>query len=195
MAFIDTRLNDRYRYGFVGGPAWNTLDVRMASGRSRRKKLWSMPHHRYTANYATLNEAEKNDLLHAFMVSGGAFSAFRFKDWNDHTALNELIGVGDGTSTPMQLVKTYTFGPATFIRPITLPLGAVVRDSDGNTLTVTVNPLTGVVTPSSPWPNLKSIFWTGQFDVRVKFKDDFNPFTSAASNVRECVVELEEDLA
>lgn len=194
MAFIDTRLNSRYRYGFVGGPAWNTLDIRMASGKSRRKKQWAMPHHRYTANYATLNEAEKNQLLHAFMVSGGAFAAFRFKDWNDYTAIDEVIGTGDGTSSPMQLVKTYVFGPSSFTRTITLPLNAVLRDEDGNTLTVTVDPLTGLVTPASPWPSSKDISWTGEFDVRVKFKDDFNPFTSVASNIRECMVELEEDV-
>lgn len=192
MAFIDTRLNSRYRYGFTGGPGWNTLEFKLMSGRSRRSKGWAMPHHRYTADYATFNEAEKNEMLHAFMVAGGSFSAFRFKDWNDWQATNEPLGIGDGTSAPVQLVKTYTFGPTTFTRTITLPLNAVVYEN-GVPKAVTVDPLTGLVTPTTPWTLGATLSADFEFDVRVTFGADFNPFTSAASDVRECTVDLVED--
>lgn len=192
MSFIDARLNSRYRYGFVGGPNWNTMVTQLQSGRNRKRKAWAMPHHKYTANYATFNEAEKAELLNAFMAAGGSFSSFRFKDWNDWQAFDQVIGTGDGTSTPMQLVKHYTFGPTTFTRTITLPLNVVVKDEDGNVLSVTVAPTTGLVTPSSPWPSGKDIIASFDFDVRVSFSQDFNPFTSVAAKVRECMVELEE---
>lgn len=193
MAFIDQRINSRYRMGFVGGPAWNTLKVELANGRQRRKKQWSMPHHRYTANYATLNELEKNELLSAFMVAGGSFSAFRFLDYNDFRATSELIGVGDGTSNPLQLVKTYSFGSSSFTRTITLPLNPVIYVDGIEEPGVTVDQLTGMVAPDSAWPTDSLVTWTGTFDVRVCFANDFNPFTSPASNIRECMVDLLED--
>lgn len=194
MSFIDARLNSRYRYGFQGGPAWNTMTTDLISGRQRRAKLWSMPHHRYTADYATFTESEKNELLNAFMASAGSFSSFRFKDWNDWTVSGQQFAVGDGTAESKQLVKSYTFGVVTLVRPITLPLNPVVTDENGDPIACTVDPLTGLATPDTTWPVGAALIWTGQFDVRVHFAEDFNPFTSASSNVRECRVTLEEVL-
>lgn len=193
MAFIDTRLNDRYLFGFTGGPAWSTLKVELQSGRNRRKKLWSMPHHRYRTNYAALNDSERDGLLNAFMAAGGSYASFRFRDYNDFVAVDQLIGVGDGTSTPKQLVKNYQFGAALYTRPITLPMDVVIRDEDGNVVPATVNATTGMVTPTGIWPDGKALFWSGRFDVRVNFSADYNPFTAVATGVRECTVELDED--
>lgn len=192
MSFIDTRLNERYRYGFVGGPRWNTLVIDQANGRNRRLKKWSLPHHEFTADFATFTEAEKAQLLNAFMAAGGAFAAFRFRDWNDWLAVDQTIGTGDGTTNPIQLVRNYTFGSTTFSRPITLPLNAVILDADNEVVPATVNPTTGMVTPTSPWP-AKALRWNGQFDVRVRFAEDFNPFIAASEKVRECTVRLVED--
>lgn len=191
MAFIDHRLNDRYRFGFVGGPRWSTRIRPLRSGRELRMKQWSMPHHEYVANFATLNEAEKQEMLAVLMATAGSWADFRFKDWNDWQASNEAFGVGDGTSTPKQLTKTYVWGPASYTRTITLPLNAVVT-ADGVPITVTVDPLTGMATPSAPWPNGAVLAWTGQHDVRVRFANDFNPLTSVAGNIRELPVTLIE---
>lgn len=192
MSFIDTRLNSRYRFGFIGGPAWNTLTVEMMSGRNRRKKLWALPHHRYTADFATLKEAEKVELQNAFMVTGGAFSAFRLKDWNDWQVSAESFGTGDNTTDAKQLIKTYTFGPSSYVRNITLPYDATVY-ANGVAVAVTIDPLTGLVTPDVAWPNGQALTWTGNFDVRVRFANDWNPFTSAAQTIREVSVDLVED--
>lgn len=193
MSFIDTRINSRYRFGFVGGPEWRTLIVQLQSGAERRKAMWALPHHRYTADYATLTPAEKETLLHTFIVCRGAFSTFRFLDWNDYTATDESLGTGDGTSDPIQLVKTYTFGASSYERTITLPYDVTVT-ANGTPISVTVDPLTGIATPVSPWPSGQALAWSGKFDVRVRFANDFNPFTSAAQQVREVSVELVEVL-
>lgn len=191
MSFIDTRINSRYRFGFVGGPEWRTLIVPLQSGAERRKALWALPHHRYTADYATLTAAEKESLLNTFIVCRGAFSTFRFLDWNDYTATNESLGTGDNTSTARQLTKTYTFGASSYVRNITLPYDVTVT-ANGSPIAVTVDPITGLVTPDAPWPNGQAIAWSGKFDVKVRFANDFNPFTSAAQQVREVSVELVE---
>lgn len=193
MAFIDYRLNDRYRVGFVGGPRWNTQIITLRSGREQRIAQWAMPHREYTADFAALNDAEKQEFLSVLMATRGARDDFRFKDWNDWQADNEVFGIGDGTSSAKQLSKTYVWGPASYTRPITLPLSAVVS-ADGMPIDVTVNALTGMVTPDDPWPNGAVLTWSGQFDVRVRFANDFNPFTSVASSIRELPVTLIETL-
>lgn len=194
MSFINTRLNDRYLYGFTGGPQWNTLTTELRSGRQHRKKMRSMPRYRFATNFAALNPQEQESMLAAFNVCAGAFASFRFKDWNDFRALNQIIGVGDGTSAPLQLVRNYTFGAVTFTRPITLPINPVITDSDGNTITATVNATTGVATPAGTWPSGKVLRWSGEFDVRAHFSEDYNPLTAVGGGVRECRVEIEETL-
>lgn len=192
MSFIDTRFSHRVLSGFSGGPRWNTLRKELMSGRNRRKKLWAMPRFEFIADYAAFTQAEQEEIYNAFIVAGGSFSAFRFKDWNDYRAQSESLGTGDGTSDPIQLVKTYVFGAAEYVRDITLPLNAVVT-ADGTPITVTVDPLTGLATPAAPWPVGQALAWSGQFDVRVTFAEDFNPFTAITTNLSECRVSLIED--
>jgi len=192
MAFIDARINSDYTFGFVGGPQWKTLKVPMASGHNRKNKDWSLPLGRWQTNYALLTPANQEALLAAFWVCGGGFSNFRFKDYNDFRVIDQVIGVGDGTSTPLQLVRNYQFGSVVFTRPIKLPLHAVIKDQDDNVLGATVNATTGMATPTSPWPNGKVLRWNGEFDVKVEFEEDYNPFTAAASNIRECPVRILE---
>lgn len=192
MAFIDARLNSRYLYGFSGGPQFNTLRTVMANGYTRKKRMGYYPLHRFSTNYGLLSPQEQEELLAAFWVCGGGFDEFRFKDYNDFRAVDQVIGVGDGTTDPLQLLRNYTFGSVTFSRPITLPLGAVVKDSDDNTLSVTVNPTTGMATPAAPWPSGKVIRWSGEFDVKVSFEEDYTPLTAVASKVKESLVKLVE---
>lgn len=193
MAFIDYRLNTKYLLGFTGGPNWSTRRTPyMSSGRERRNKNWAMPKSKFTTNYALLDQQEREVMIHALMVTGGAFSSFRFRDPNDYRVKDAPLGLGDGTSDPIQLTKTYTFGPATFVRKITLPLNAVIK-ADGVAVSVTVDPLTGIATPDGPWPTGDLLTWSGKFDLRCHFSNDFNPLTAPASNVRECMVEVEED--
>ena len=192
MAFIDARINSDYTYGFTGGPQWNTLKVDMANGHVRKNKDWALPLGKWSTNYALLSPQTQEALLAAFWVCGGGFSDFRFKDYNDFRAIDQVFGVGDGTSTPIQLVRNYQFGSVVFTRAISLPLNAIIKDQDNNVLAATVNPTTGMATPSSPWPNGKVLRWNGEFDVKASFEEDYNPFTAQASNVRECPVRIIE---
>ena len=193
MAFIDARLNQDKEFGFVGGPEFNTDKRRLRSGVMKRRRLWDYPIHKYTADYATFDEAERAVFLDFFMAAAGSWAAMRFRDENDYKAVNQPFGLGDGTSATLQLVRVYAKGGLSLVRPIHLPLDVVVTDQDGNILAVTVNPLTGKVTPVSPWPVGKILYWNGQFDVRVCLSMDFNPFTRIEADVGELTIELEED--
>jgi uncharacterized protein (TIGR02217 family) len=193
MTFIDTRLSQRVNVGFSGGPEWSTLVRQMANGLAMRRGNWSMPHHRYTANYSVLDPESQNEILAAFIAARGQVHSFRFKDWNDYRAIDQAMAVGDGTSTPRQLTKTYTFGTESYVRTILLPItSTVVVTANGTPIAVTTNALTGMVTPTAPWPIGQVIKARFEFDLRVRFGADFVPFDRPGRALAECTVEIVE---
>jgi len=193
MSFIDTSFSDRVLAGFSGGPAFNTLHKRLRSGRSRRRALQEYPLHQFSADFASFNKAEKDELIAAIWVAMGSLHTFRFEDPNDHLASNEPLGLGDGTSDPIQLIKTYNFGPSSKTRLITLPRNVTMR-ADGVAFTdFTVDPLTGLVTPSAVWPSGDVLDWSGEFDVCVRFQDDYNPMIAVHAEIGELSIVLVEE--
>lgn len=181
--FIDTRLSECVGQTFSGGPEWNTLVRQMANGIAMRRGNWSMPHHRYTADYSILDPEEQNEILAAFIAARGQVHSFRFKDWNDYKATDQAMAAGDGSSTPRQLTKSYTFGTETYVRTILLPIAeTVVITANGSPITVTTDELTGMVTPSGGWPSGQVIRAEFEFDVRVRFGMDYVPFAREASS-------------
>lgn len=193
MTFINYRLNPRCSAGFQGGPEFSTREIELKSGISDFIARWSMPRFKFVADYLELvNAGTGGDIYNAFMAAGGRDASFRMKDWNDFQVEGQSLGTGDGTSTPIQLIKVYPFGPTSRTRHIKLPLNVVVTEN-GTPKTVTVDPLTGIVTPSGTWTNGAALAWTGQFDVRVRFGQDYYPFTRVAMKISQCTVDLVED--
>lgn len=194
MTFIDYRLSDRVRTGFSGGPQWNTRVTPLASGNENRNAEWAMPAHKFTADYVLLEPQEQNAVLEAFWVARGQLHTFRFKDWNDFKIRDESLGVGDGGSVARQLIKTYTFGPSTYVRSITAPIAStLVVTANGAPLAVTVDDETGLITPSSTWPSGQAIAVDYcEFDVKVRFGADFYPFTQELWKIGKCTIDLVE---
>lgn len=194
MSFIDARLLDCVSPGFSGGPMWNTRITPLASGSENRNADWAMPHHKFTADYVLLEPRDQNEVLAAFWAARGQLHTFRFKDWNDFKIAAESLGTGDGTATPRQLTKTYTFGPSSYVRNVTLPIASTLHvTANGSPLAVTVDDETGLITPASVWPNGQAIVVTAcEFDVKVRFGADHYPFTQETPRVDKCTVDLLE---
>jgi uncharacterized protein (TIGR02217 family) len=193
MTFIDTRLSSCVGINFSGGPEWSTLAREMANGIGLYRGNWAMPHHRYTADYTLFKPEEQNEILAAFIACRGRVHSFRFKDWNDYQANDQAMEAGDGTSDPRQLTKAYTFGTQTYVRTILLPLvSTVVITANGAPISVTVDPLTGMVTPDATWPSGQVIRSSFEFDVRVRFGADFIPFDREGRTIARVTVPLVE---
>lgn len=192
-SFIDTRINTKYRLGFVGGPEFNTLTKRQRSGITRRRPLQEMPKHRYRTDYVTLSDEEREHMLAALWAAEGSAYSFRFRDYNDWKVENHPLGVGDGSAEPIQLVKDYQFGPRVKRRDITLPYKVTMR-ADGIAFTdFTVDPLSGLATPNSVWPNGAVLSYSCRFDVCVRFANDYNPMSSVWRDINELMIELVEE--
>lgn len=197
MSFIDERLLDCVSPGFSGGPMWNTRITPLASGKESRNAEWSMPHHKFTADYVLLEPREQNEVLHAFWVARAQLHTFRFKDWNDFIIRSESLGTGDGGSAARQLTKTYTFGPSEYERTVMLPIASTIEvTANGSPLAVTVDDETGLITPAATWPNGQAIVVVYcEFDVLVRFGSDYYPFTQIHPKADTCTVDLLEVLS
>lgn len=190
MAFIPTRLSECVAYGFSGGPAYLTDVIPMDNGGEQRNQRWLYPRHSYSAEYLNLSVEAQGEILAAFHAARGRLHAFRFKDWNDYEARAEPLAPAVGTSTPVQLIKTYQFGGEATVRLIQAPVSAVIRRS-GVVVAGTLELQTGLFTPAAPWA--AGVYtWDGEFDVWVRFDSDYNAFAIGAPNARTAEVVLIE---
>lgn len=167
--FNNARLLDCVAYGSEFGQEFNTRITPLRSGVERRNANWSAPLGRYSVIYAALKPEDHAAVYNAHMSCMGSLIPFRFKDWRDFSADQEVIGTGTGSPQTLQLIKTYAFGSIDFMRKITRPVTAALF-ADGSPLAATVDIDSGLVTTTAP--DGAVVTWSGEFDVPVRFDDD-----------------------
>lgn len=169
--FNETRLLDRVAYGSEFGRGFRTRIVNLRSGVERRNADWAAPIGRYRVLYQRLDANDHALVAQAHMASMGSLIPFRFKDWSDFEASQELIGTGTGSLQTLQLTKTYNFGPISLARIIKKPVAeTVVVYADGLPIVAAVNTVTGEVIIDAAAGAV--ITWSGEFDVPVRFGSD-----------------------
>lgn len=186
------------KFGFVSTPRFSTSITAVASGAERRNRNWAHPLHTFTAPEAIECHEDLVALHNLWMVTAGPLHTFPFRDPLDFASrdlqaagtvptvgpTDQVIGIGDGTTTEFQLVRRYTFGGSTYDRTISLPvvdsvLVAIdalppedVPGFNGGPYEWTVDRTTGVVTfDHAPVPGL-AITAGFLFDVEVRFESD-----------------------
>lgn len=190
--YIDSRLPHRVEAGFRGGPEWMTRITTLRNGREVRNRMRAYPTFRYTASIGAFTAADRQALIDVFMATFGKHLCFRFRDPTDYRVTAEPLSPEIGTSTPVQLSRAYAFGPSTAVGLIQAPSsGTVVVYRNGSPVTVSVDHLTGLVTPSAPWAAGTYTF-ACQYDRWVRFDSDWGAFTAEASNVYTAELELVE---
>jgi uncharacterized protein (TIGR02217 family) len=191
MARINERISTCVSQQFTGGPRYRTDTVPLDNGREVRNRRWLYPKHEYTAEYLNFNPEDRDEVLRFMHAAAGSWLAFRFKDWMDFQAFTETLSPEIGTSTPVQMVKTYTAGGHTSQRVIQAIVSATVY-ANGSPVTGTMDMQLGMFTPSAPWA-AATYTWSGEFDVWVHFTEDYNPFSATTINHWTAQITLEED--
>lgn len=186
MAFHDIRFPANLSFGSVGGPERRTEIVTLQNGHEERNTPWAHSRRRYDAGVGLRSLDDVETLIAFFEARGGALNGFRWKDWSDHkscsaskapSALDQVLGTGDGVRTAFQLVKTYRSGLQSYTRPITKPVAgtvlvAVAEDPKVESLEFSIDTTTGVVSFVDP-PALGAQVTAGfEFDVPVRFATD-----------------------
>lgn len=172
-------------YTSAGGPKFKTTIFTADSGFEQRNIDWSNSRAEYDVSHG-IKRQEQMDVLTAFFYARRARAfGFRFKDWNDYTLNQQVIGVGDGTTKTFQIIKTYTSAQSesgetyTFTRKIVkinwdtiagLTVGVSVKTAPGD---YTVNHNNGEITFTVAPPNTAQIkIGAGEFHVPVRFDTD-----------------------
>ncbi|MET0720452.1 MAG: DUF2460 domain-containing protein [Tardiphaga sp.] len=182
------RLPEGIERGSGFGPSFRNVIQEAISGNEQRFAQWTKCKGVGDLSYGLLKSDDPLGdfaaILALWRAHFGSLYPFRFRDWSDCTATDELFGTGDGSKIQFQLVKTYdpslillnTPGSLFYVRAITLLDGAPTIAVDGVTITTGYSiSSAGLVTFTSPPAAAKSLTWSGTFDVPVRFDTDQLP--------------------
>ncbi|MCW5716281.1 MAG: DUF2460 domain-containing protein [Bauldia sp.] len=162
-------------YGASGGPGYSTTVVTTVSGHERRNANWAAARGRWNVAHGLKKREQVAALIAFFRARKGRAFGFRFKDWTDHQAFAQLLGVGTGTTTSFQLVKRYPSGGEIETRLIAKPVVGTVkvyRDGVEAMSGWAVNTATGVVTFTTAPAAGVQVTADFAFDVPVRFDSD-----------------------
>ena len=184
MVFHAVRFPLDVALGARGGPERATDVVTLASGREERNSRWAHSRRRYNAGYGVKSRADMQAVLAFFEERRGRFHSFLWRDGLDYssngtdapTALDQVIGTGDGVRVSYYLTKRYGASFDPYLRPITKPaVGSVMVAVAGASLAAadfSVDGLTGLVTLDAA-PALGAAVTAGfLFDVPMRFDID-----------------------
>ncbi|WP_269379107.1 DUF2460 domain-containing protein [Rickettsia hoogstraalii] len=110
-------------YGSKGGPEFSTDIVATFSGHEQCNIILTKEARaKYDISSDIKTEAQWQQLIAFFRSKGGKAIGFRYKDWSDYKAINQLIGKSNGTQQEFQLVKHYFSGDYNYTRIINKPV-------------------------------------------------------------------------
>lgn len=185
--FHEVRFPLRLSLGTSGGPTRRSDIVSLTNGRENRNRRWRDARRSYDAGSGIRSLADLYDVVAFFEARGGEMYGFRFRDPVDHkscapgeaiSALDQVIGVGDGARAEYQLIKTYGDAEASSKRMIAKPVAGMVTVSiNGAVLppnAFSCDHKTGVVTfDAANVPASGLVVRAGfEFDVPVRFAID-----------------------
>ncbi|WP_170399803.1 DUF2460 domain-containing protein [Ruegeria arenilitoris] len=186
MNFHEVRFPASLSFGSVGGPERRTDIVTLANGFEERNTPWAHSRRRYDAGLGMRSLDDIETLVSFFEARQGQMFGFRWKDWSDYKSGaatadvaqdDQVIARGDGTTTEFQLVKTYSSGGFSYVRPIVKPVLGTVKigleqDQMREGVDFEVDLATGRIVFSAPPPEQVEITAGFEFDVPVRFDTD-----------------------
>lgn len=164
-------------------PEFATTIALTASGHERRNSLWADARLHFDVGPGIRSEDELGVLIAFFRARRGAARGFRITDpfdFSSHamtrppTAMDQILGIGDGMATNFDLVKSYGEGDERQVRAITRPHpDSVMISLDGQIVSEgwRIQPLGKLEfdTPPAPGQVVRAGF---TFDVPVRFAQD-----------------------
>jgi uncharacterized protein (TIGR02217 family) len=174
--FMEIRFPEHISYGSKGGPKFKTTLFEADSGYEQANRNWSKHRCEYDVSHGIKTREEMDEIRAFFYVCNGMAGRFRYKDWADFQAVNQNIGVGNGSATQFQMTKTYSVSSYTYVRPLKKLVSANFGTVLVNAAPVTpasIDYNTGIITLSSAPANGHVVSVTYcEFDVPVRFNTD-----------------------
>jgi uncharacterized protein (TIGR02217 family) len=123
-----------------GGPERRTDVVVLGSGYEERNSRWADSRRSYNAGYGVRSLDDLHQIIAFFEERRGRLHAFRWRDPMDWkscspnaapSALDQVIGTGDGARATFQLQKTYGSAFAPWMREIKKPVSGTLKIAVG----------------------------------------------------------------
>jgi uncharacterized protein (TIGR02217 family) len=188
LPFHEIRFPTDISRGAQGGPERRTDIVTLGSGFEERNARWADSRRSYNAGYGVKTLDDLDRVVAFFEERRGRLHGFRWRDPTDWksclpsrqpTALDQVIGSGDGATAMFRLTKTYGAAHAPYRRSIAKPVAGTVLLAVAGTpvptgSAATVDLTTGVVTfqPGHVPPAGATVTAGFTFDVPVRFDTD-----------------------
>lgn len=164
-------------------PAFSTQIVESPSGHERRSSDWADARLSFDAGPGVRSEADIAELIAFFRARRGAARGFRFTDpYDDRScvvgqlpgALDQRLGIGDGTRAEFPLQRFYGEGEEAQVRRITRPVSGSIRVAvNGVELTSGWSHVGLGVIAFDVAPAAGAMLTAGfRFDVPVRFAED-----------------------
>jgi len=182
MSFVEQRFLTRFRYGLRARPRHPVEIITVASGAEQR--IRRSPSFRWDIEgEVTGDVAQTAEVMSAYNALGGPALGFRLWFPRDCSpaadgvsapaASDQVLGVGDGETRGFQLVKRYSLGLATTIKPLRKPVEGSVRVAvDGvETSAFLADTTSGLVTFDSPPASGATLTAGCLYDLPVRFDD------------------------
>ena len=188
MSFHEIRFPTAISRNAQGGPERRTDVVVLGSGYEERNSRWADSRRSYNAGYGVKSVDDLHAVIAFFEERRGRLYGFRWRDHADWksgppqavpSALDSVIGSGNGTVAAFQLKKIYGSAHAPWTRAIKKPVAGTVKIAVAGVVKTagtqfTTDPSTGIVTflaGSIPGAG-QSVTAGFEFDVPVRFDTD-----------------------
>jgi uncharacterized protein (TIGR02217 family) len=184
MNFHNVKFPTAIAFHSTGGPERRTEIVTLGSGFEERNAVWANSRRRYDVGSGVKTLDDLSVVIAFFEARLGRLYGFRFKGFADFksctpgasvTTTDQPIGTGDGATATFQLAKTYTSGPANWVRQIVKPVAGTVRVAVAGveqTTGISIDVTTGLITFASAPASGAAISAGYEFDTAVRFDTD-----------------------
>jgi uncharacterized protein (TIGR02217 family) len=158
---------------------FNTNIIETKNGREQRISNRTSAKMTYNIVRGIETKADLDYIMKLFRITKGSGIGFRFKDWLDYSANNQIVGIGNGIDKVFQLVKLYIIivdeQSIVYSRKIIKPVEGTVNISINDIAVsngISINYRNGQITFDSA-PAEDDVVTAGfEFDVPVRFDSD-----------------------
>lgn len=124
--FYDLRFPERIARGARGGPGFRTRITARGGGGESANRKWRHPLWSWDAARGIKTRDDYEQVLAFFLIVGGKWGRFRFRNFLDYALVNERIDTSAGGRN-FRLTKVYRFGAREYVREIWLPVFGTVE--------------------------------------------------------------------
>ena len=106
-SFMETLFPPEISCGSKVSIEYSTNIVCSGSGIEKRNTRWTQARRRFNVLHSVKGIKHFDAIVAFFHNCFGKAVGFRFKDWSDYKASDQLVGYGDGENKGFQIYKTY----------------------------------------------------------------------------------------